>query len=174
MATHQLNGQIGTDPNFTPATHTGHSRSHVKASHDHPKVRLTAEEQEIYDGKKGDVLQKAIKTVVAYGELFGADKLVDLGGAPHHAVSWGSDGVEPLLKIYKQLANAGLKTYAPFTADPKPMDPVHLPVTKAEQAAVDKIYNRMDELEELNMKLGMRGKKDWSCCLLYTSPSPRD
>jgi hypothetical protein len=82
MATHQLNGNIGTDPNFTPATHTGHSRSHVKASHDHPKVKLTAEEQEIYDGKKGDVLQKAIKTVVAYGELFGAEKLVDLGGAP--------------------------------------------------------------------------------------------
>jgi predicted aconitase len=56
-----------------------------------------------------------------------------------------------------------LKTYAPFTADPKPMDPVHLPVTKAEQAAVDKIYDRMDELEELNMKLGMRNKNDWSC-----------
>ncbi len=36
-------------------------------------------------------------------------------------------------------------------------------MTKAEQAAVDKIYNRMDELEELNMKLGMRSKKDWSC-----------
>lgn len=30
-------------------------------------MKLTAEEQEIYDGKKGDVLQKAIKTVVAYG-----------------------------------------------------------------------------------------------------------
>ena len=73
------------------------------------------------------------------------------------------DGLEPLLKIYKQLADAGLKTYAPFTADPKPMDPVHLPVTKAEQAAVDKIYDRMDELEELNMKLGMRNKNDWSC-----------
>jgi hypothetical protein len=52
MAIHQLDGQIGTDPNFTPTTHTGHSRKHVKASHDHPKMKLTAEEQEIYDGKK--------------------------------------------------------------------------------------------------------------------------
>ena len=163
MATHQLNGNIGTDPNFTPVTHTGHSRKHVKASHDHPKVKLTAAEQEIYDGKKGDVLQKAIKTVVAYGELFGAEKLVDLGGAPHLAVSWGSDGVEPLLKIYRQLIDAGLKTYAPFTADPKPMDRVHLPVTDKEQAAVDKIYNRMDELADCNKKLGMRSDKDWSC-----------
>ena len=79
------------------------------------------------------------------------------------AVSWGSDGVEPLLKIYKQLADAGLKTYKPFTADPKPMDPEHLPVTKEEQAAVDRIYNRMDELEDLNLKLGMRSSDDWSC-----------
>ena len=126
-------------------------------------MKLTAEEQEISDGKKGDVLQKAIKTVVAYGQLFGADKLVDLGGAPHMAVSWGSDGVEPLLKIYKQLADAGLKTYKPFTADPKPMDPEHLRSRRQEQAAVDKIYNRMDELEELNLKLGMRSKDDWSC-----------
>jgi predicted aconitase len=160
---HQLGGHIGTDPNFTPATHTGHSKAHVKHSDDQPELSLTSEEQAINEGEKGDVLQKAIKTVVAYGQLFGADKLVDLGGAPHHAVSWGSDGVEPLLKIYKELVDAGLKTYAPFTADPKPMDPVHLPVTAQEQAVVDKIYNRMDELEDLNLKLGMRSKKDWSC-----------
>ena len=60
MKQHQLGGQIGTDPNFAHATHTGHSRKHVKTSDDHPKMKLTAEEQEIYDGKKGDVLQKAI------------------------------------------------------------------------------------------------------------------
>jgi predicted aconitase len=158
-----LGGQIGTDPNFSHATHTGHSKASAKHTDPQPELKLTAEEQEIYDGKKGDILQKAIKTVVDYGRLFGAEKLVDLGGAPHMAVSWGSDGVEPLLKIYKQLHEAGLKTYKPFTADPKPMDPENLPVTKAEQAAVDKIYNRMDELEDLNLKLGMRSKDDWSC-----------
>jgi hypothetical protein len=43
------------------------------------------------------------------------------------------------------------------------MDPENLPVSAAEQAAVDKIYNRMDELQDLNLKLGMRNKKDWSC-----------
>ena len=161
--THQLGGQIGTDPNFTHTTHTGHSKASARHSDPVPQMSLTPEEQDIYDGKKGDVLQKAIKTVVAYGQLFGADRLVDLGGAPHHAVSWGSDGIEPLLRIYKQLADAGLKTYAPFTADPKPMDPEHLPVTDKEQAAVDKIYDRMGELEELNAKLGMRNENDWSC-----------
>lgn len=162
-STHQLGGQIGTDPNFTHTSHTGHSKAGVVHSDPQPKLKLTAEEQDIYDGKKGDILQKAIKTVVAYGQLFGAEKLVDLDAAPHMAVSWGSNGVAPLLDIYQQLAEAGLKTYAPFTADPKPMDTVNFPVSDAEQAAVDKIYNCMDRLEDLNMKLGMRNKKDWSC-----------
>jgi predicted aconitase len=161
--THQLGGQIGTDPNFTHTSHTGHSKAGALHSDPMPKLQLTADEQAIYDGKKGEALQKAIKTVVAYGELFGADRLVELGGAPHMAVSWGSNGVEPLLEIYRELSDAGLKTYAPFTADPKPMDAVNLPVSDAEQAAVDKIYNRMDELSDLNMKLGMRSEKDWSC-----------
>ena len=162
-ATHQLGGQIGTDPNFTHATHTGHSKANAKHSDAQPELKLTAAEQEIFDGKKGDVLQKAMKTVVAYGQLFGADKLVDLGGAPHLAVSWGSDGIAPLLDIYDKLAAAGLKTYKPFTANPKPMDPENLPVSKEEQAVVDKVYNQMDRLQDLNLKLGMRSKDDWSC-----------
>jgi predicted aconitase len=78
------------------------------------------------------------------------------------AMSWGSDGVEPFLKIYKQLADAGLKTYAPFTADPKPMDFDDLPMSKEETDMANKIYNRMDELEETNLKLGMV-KNGWSC-----------
>jgi predicted aconitase len=158
-----LGGHIGTDPNFTQTTHTGHSKADAKHSDEQPVLQLTPDEQAIFDGKNGAVLQKAMNTVVAYGQLFGATRLVDLGGAPHLAVSWGSDGVEPLLKIYKEFADAGLKTYKPFTADPKPMDPEHLPVSAREQATVDKIYNRMDELEDLNLKLGMRSKDDWSC-----------
>ena len=80
---------------FTHATHTGHSRGHITHSDDHPKMKLTPEEQAIYDGQKGELLQRAMKTVVAYGELFGADRLVDLQAAPHMAMSWGSDAIEP-------------------------------------------------------------------------------
>lgn len=160
--TNNLGGHIGTDPNFVHATHTGHSRKHVKHSDDHPKMKLTPEEQAIYDGKKGDLLQKSIKTIAAYGELFGAERLVDLDAAPHMAMSWGSDGVEPFLKIYKQLADAGLKSYAPFTADPKPMDYDNLAMSDKETETAKKVYNRMDELEEINLKLGMI-KDYWSC-----------
>lgn len=162
MKRHQLNGQIGTDPNFVHATHTGHSKANVKATDAMPELKLTPEEQDIMDGKRGELLQKSIKTICDYGRLFGAEKLVDLDCAPHMAMSWGSDGVEPFLKIYKQLADAGLKTYAPFTADPKPMDFDALPMTKEETDMANKIYNRMDELEEINLSLGMI-KGYWSC-----------
>lgn len=158
---HQLGGQIGTDPNFVHATHTGHSKKNAKAGA-LPELKLTAEEQEILDGKKGELLQKSIKTVIAYGQLFGAESLTDLDCAPHMAMSWGSDGVEPFLKIYKQLADAGLKTYAPFTADPKPMDYDNLPMSDKETTVAKKVYNRMDELEEINLALGMK-KDNWSC-----------
>ena len=159
--THQLGGHIGTDPNFTHATHTGAAKNNAKAGA-LPELKLTQEEQEIFDGKKGDLLQKSIKTIVAYGQLFGARDLTDLDAAPHMAMSWGSDGVEPFLKIYKQLADAGLKTYAPFTADPKPMDFDNLPMSAKETEVAKKIYNRMDELEDINLKLGMV-KDAWSC-----------
>ena len=59
--THQLGGQIGTDPNLAHATHTGHSRANARHTDPQPELKLTPAEQEIYDGKKGDILQKAIK-----------------------------------------------------------------------------------------------------------------
>jgi predicted aconitase len=161
-ATHQLGGHIGTDPNFAHATHTGHSQAHAKPSDPVPELKLTPAEQDIMDGKQGELLQKAMQTICRYGQLFGAEKLVELDCAPHMAMSWGSDGVEPFLKIYKQLADAGLKTYAPFTADPKPMDFDDLPMSKKETDVAKKIYNRMDELEKINLKLGMI-KNAWSC-----------
>lgn len=81
MEKNKLAGLVhGTDPNFSLATHTGHSKANAKHSDPQPTMKLTAEEQEIYDGKKGQLLQNAIKTIIDYGQMFGAEKLVDLGG----------------------------------------------------------------------------------------------
>ncbi len=81
--THQLNGHIGTDSNFFHATRTGHSNTHAKASDAIPELVLTLEEQAIMGGRKGKLLQKAIKTMCDYGRLFDAETLVDLVCAPH-------------------------------------------------------------------------------------------
>ena len=39
-------------------------------------MNLTKEQQEILDGAKGDILARVMKTLVRYGELFGADSMV--------------------------------------------------------------------------------------------------
>jgi hypothetical protein len=107
-----LEGSMGTDPMWRQASFTGKKPTSVNLSDDQPKMKLTQEEQEILDGKKGPLKQKAMKTIVAYGELFSAEKLVDLDHAPHIAMSWGTDAIIPFLKIYEQFADAGIKTYA--------------------------------------------------------------
>ncbi len=106
--TDQLGGNIGADCTHSMGTHTGHSKHKAKASDPMVQMKFTAEEQDIMDGKKGPLLQKSIKTIIAYGQLFGADSLVDLDHAPHLAMSWGTDAVGPFLKIYKELADAAL------------------------------------------------------------------
>ncbi len=62
MKQNLLDGQIGTDPNFTLTTHTGHSKADAKHLDEQPVLQLTPDEQAIFDGKKGAVLQKAMNT----------------------------------------------------------------------------------------------------------------
>ena len=38
-------------------------------------MNLTKEQQDILDGKQGDVLAKVMQTLVRYGEVFGADAM---------------------------------------------------------------------------------------------------
>jgi hypothetical protein len=67
MKQNLLEGHMGTDPHFTETTHAGVARSHVKHSDDQLKLELTADEHAIFNGEKGELLQRAMKTVVAYG-----------------------------------------------------------------------------------------------------------
>ena len=39
-------------------------------------MQLTPEQQAVLDGQKGETLAKVMKTIVMYGDIFGAEKLV--------------------------------------------------------------------------------------------------
>jgi|APSaa5957512535_1039671.scaffolds.fasta_scaffold16410_2 predicted aconitase len=153
----------GTDVNFTLATHTGVSKKDAKPSDPQPKMKLTPEEQEIMDGKKRDLLQKAMKTVVAYGEAFGAEKLVTLTGPIHMAMSWGNKSVAPFLDIYDKFVEAGMKTYRPFCSDPLPMDFENNDPGPEKRASVAKTYPLQDRLEKLYLKIGLADEDSYSC-----------
>ena len=43
---------------------------------------LTKEQQAVLDGEKGETLAKVMESVVRYGDLFGATKLVPVTGFP--------------------------------------------------------------------------------------------
>ena len=95
---------IGPDPHGAMCTGTGHSHTAVKHTPDTPmhQMKLTKEEQDIFDGKKGKVLAKVMQTVVRVGNAFGADKLVDLGGNPHTVLMFGSNAVTPIIDIFNE------------------------------------------------------------------------
>ena len=174
----QLGGQIGTDPIFTPTSHTGRPAPDATAGLCRPRLTLTAKERALYDGEFGPVLQKTIRAVVDYGEIFGASRLIPLKAAPHHAVSWGSRGIEPLIRLYRELADAGLRTYAPFTANPKPLDTIRLPMASDQLTAAEGVFSFMEELEQLNFELGMCSPQYWSCTCyepeMGNAPEPGD
>ena len=153
----------GTDANFTLTTQTGASKKDAKPSDPQPKMKLTPEEQEIFDGKKGPLLQKALKTVVSYGEWFGAEKLVDLEGPIHMALSWGSGAIEPFLDIYEKFIDEGIKTYRPFTANPTPMDHERLNPGPEHRKVFDETYSNQDRLTEVLLKLGLIDRDSFSC-----------
>jgi predicted aconitase len=123
---------------------------------------LTPEEQAIMDGEQGEVLQRVMNTVVTYGKLMGATRLIDLQAAPHLALSWSTDGFYPFIKIFKELADAGLKTYAPFTSNPKAMDHDNLDPGEAKRAIMNEAHSHDALLTGIYEKLGMV-KNAWSC-----------
>ena len=92
----------------------GFAHTSSKAQQADPKapyqMPLTKEDQDLMDGKKGPELAKIMKIVVAHGNAFGAEKLVDLGGAPHCSLYTGTDYMEPMIKLFQECATAGLKT----------------------------------------------------------------
>ena len=81
----KLQHSDGSVTNTTGATQPGFKdRTNDKVDPKAPyQMPLTQEEQDIMDGKKGPELAKVMKIVVAHGNAFGAERLVDLGGAPH-------------------------------------------------------------------------------------------
>ena len=64
---------------------------------------LTPEQQAILDGARGEVLAKVMKTLVMYGQTFGADRMVPVTSEYNHHFLWLKDdgpGVRPDEYLY--------------------------------------------------------------------------
>ncbi|MEE9589484.1 MAG: aconitase X [Hyphomicrobiaceae bacterium] len=131
------------------------------------QMELTQEEQDILDGKKGKVLAKVMRTVVDHGNLFGATKLVDLGGAAHSALFTGTPAMAPLVDVLSECAEAELKAYAPYTVNPRPFDLYNVQTERDEQIMIFEGYPLQTEVDHLHVRLGGRNLDTRSCaCFL--------
>ena len=87
-------------------------------------MELTKEQQAILDGEKGETLAKVMQSVVRYGELFGATKLVPVTSKYNHLVtSFGLKALGPVYDLMNKLIEDGAVSGQKFSVDPRPIDP---------------------------------------------------
>ena len=150
------------DPNYR-ATGKGYSRDRSDDPLAVTEMALTDDEKAILDGRDGEVKAKVLATIVAHGNCFGADKLVDLGGNPHSSFYIAPSYMSPLLDVFERCADAGLEAYKPYTINPRPFDLYNVQTEADEARMVFEGYKLQMRLEYLHFRLGGRGLKTRSC-----------
>ena len=127
-------------------------------------MKLTPEQQAMLNGEKGETMAKVVKTLVMYGDAFGAERMVPVTSKYGHTViSFGLKAIKPVYELYDQLIDAGLTSAQNFTADPRPIDD-NIPTSLLEDIVFKKImYTHQASYEEQLKKLGIKGEDDYTC-----------
>ena len=125
---------------------------------------LTPEQQEILDGKKGETLAKVMQTLVRYGDIFGADKLVPVTGQHNHLVtSFGLKALGPVYQLMEQLIEAGAVSRQTFSVDPRPLDKNVPSNFLLDFIFKNFMYSRQDFYEGQLQKLGLMNDDAFTC-----------
>ena len=125
---------------------------------------LTPEQQAILNGSKGETQAKVMKTLVMYGETFGADKLVPVTSEYNHLVtSFGLKMMKPIFELMQQLIDAGAVSQQQFSVDPRPVDK-NVPANFLQNLIFNKImYATQEPYEEQLRQLGLMNDDAFSC-----------
>ena len=127
-------------------------------------MKLTKEEQDILAGKEGETKAKILQTLVEFGDLFGADKLVPVTTSGHLVTSFGIGLLKPVYRTMDEIINAGLKTPYPFTVDPRPIDYQNVKCGVLDKLIFSKImYSKQKHYEEQLSKIGLKNKNAFTC-----------
>ncbi len=127
-------------------------------------MNLTVEQQAILNGEKGEVLAKIMKTLVRYGELFGADSMVPVTGKYNHLVtSFGLKALKPVYELMDQLIDSGNVSAQKFSVDPRPLDS-NVPSNFLQNIIFKNfMYSSQEPYEEQLKKLGIMGEDAFTC-----------
>ena len=125
---------------------------------------LTDEQQAILNGSQGETMAKVWKTLVMYGEAFGADKMVPVTSEYNHLVtSFGLKMMKPVFELMQQLIDAGVTSGQKFSVDPRPLDK-NVPANLLQNIIFNKImYATQDYYEGQLNQLGLMDKDAFTC-----------
>ncbi len=125
---------------------------------------LTPEQQAILNGEKGEVLQKVMKTMVKYGDAFGAEKLVPVTSEYNHLVtSFGLKMMTPVFDLMQQLIDSGAVSTQKFSVDPRPLDK-NVPSNFLQDFVFKNfMYATQESYEKQLHKLGLKDNNAFTC-----------
>ena len=125
---------------------------------------LTDEQQAILSGSKGETMAKVMKTLVMYGETFGADKMVPVTSKYNHLVtSFGLKMMKPVFQLMQQLIDAGAISSQQFSVDPRPVDK-NVPANFLQNFIFNKImYATQADYEQQLQELGLMNDDAFTC-----------
>ena len=125
---------------------------------------LTPEQQAILDGAKGETMAKVMKTLVMYGDAFGADKLVSVTSKYNHLVtSFGLKMMTPVYELMEKLLAAGAVSGQQFSVDPRPLDK-NVPANFLQNIVFNYfMYTKQDYYDDQLKKLGLINEDSYTC-----------
>jgi len=125
---------------------------------------LTPEQQAILNGSQGETMAKVMKTLVMYGDTFGADKMVPVTSEYNHLVtSFGLKMMKPVFDLMQQLIDAGAISTQKFSVDPRPVDK-NVPANFLQNFIFNKImYATQESYEQQLQQLGLMNADAFTC-----------
>lgn len=125
---------------------------------------LTKEQEEILNGSKGETMAKVMKTLVMYGDAFGAEKMVPVTSEKGHLVtSFGLKVMKPVYELMDKLIEGGALSSQKFSVDPKPLDK-NVPANFLQNFVFNKLmYSMQGEYDAQLSKLGLIDDKSYTC-----------
>lgn len=130
-------------------------------------MELTKEQQAILNGSQGEVMAKIMKTLVMYGETFGATKMVPVTSEYGHIVtSFGVIVVKGVFDLMDELLAAGVVSKQKFTADPRPCDP-NVPKNLLQDIVFKVMYGPQKRYEAQLKKIGLLGDDKFTCACYF-------
>ncbi|MGE4484392.1 MAG: aconitase X [Oscillospiraceae bacterium] len=126
-------------------------------------MELTKEQKAVLNGEKGEAMAKVMKTLVMYGEAFGAEKMVPVTGRYGHIVtSFGLSVIKPVYELMDELIDAGIVSGQKFSADPRPLDK-NVPANFVQNTFFKIMYSKQDAYEKQLKKIGILDDDAFTC-----------